>query len=206
MPRRRRKVRLTTRLTTLGKGRKVRIRIPQSPFRPLKILTRRGVVRKQDLRPDVPWHVVHRRGYRQITVGEDPKEARAVSKAKVVGTLPERIVYKYLVSILRFSPTADFSFQSSLSGGRVELGGIVADFLFPVMKIILRVQGPTHTGFLRRRKDEEQASILVDMGFRVFDLDLKIIDSEYELDRVMGRIFGLSRAGAFGSYLAVGAS
>ncbi len=110
MARPRRKNVLTTRFTFQGQKRKVRIRIPQSPYRPLKVVRRSGI-KQGALRPDVPWHTVHRRGIRRIKIGEDPLEARAVSKEYIRGTLPERIIYKYLVSILRLSPTSDFDFQ-----------------------------------------------------------------------------------------------
>ena len=51
-------------------------------------------------------------------------------KEQVNGTLPERILYLALIRVMHFSPNADFDFQSSQEGGRLELGGLVADFLF----------------------------------------------------------------------------
>lgn len=193
MPKPRRKKTLTTRSAFRGR-KQIRIRIPQSPYRPLQLIRRTGV-KEGALRPDVPWHTVHRRGIRRIKIGVDPLEARAVSKEYIRGTLPERIVYKYLVSILRLSPSSDFDFQSSLQGGRMELGGMVADFMFYRLKMILQVQGPTHGGFLRQRKDDEQESILKDMGYDVVELKEDLIYSEYLLERRMSRIFNLSRSG-----------
>lgn len=69
---------------------------------------------------------LRRRGVKRIRVGEDELEKRAVSEeaAGGVATLPERIVYREL---LRRRVT--FDFQSSLLGGRLRLGGMVADFI-----------------------------------------------------------------------------
>ena len=150
------------------------------------------------MRPEAWWFIKHRRGIRRPNVGLDPREARAVSKASVPGTLPERIVYKYLVTKRRYSPSADFDFQSSLQGGRLELGGIVADFLFRYMRIILQVQGPTHQGYLRTAKDNEQRDALEQMGYRVFDIEDKVIFNEFRFEQVMDQIFrgGLTGRGA----------
>jgi hypothetical protein len=133
----------------------------------------------------------------------DPQEARAVSEGQVRGTLPERIEYLHLIRYMHFSPDADFDFQSSLQGGRLELGGIVADFLFPYMRIIIRVQGPSHTQYLRSAKDEEQRAILEDMGYLVWDLDLKTIFSPPLLEDWHRIKFGLmkgTRGGGAGEH------
>lgn len=178
-------------------SRQTRIRIPQPPDRPFRLLGRDNL-RREAMRPEAWWFIQHRRGIRRPNVGLDPLEARAVSKASVVGSLPERIVYKYLVAKRRYSPSADFDFQSSLQGGRLELGGIVADFLFRYMRIILNVQGPTHQGYLRTAKDNEQRDALEQMGYRVFDIEDTVIYSEFRFERTMEQIFrgGLTGPGA----------
>src|SRR3990167_2754607 len=127
-----------------GGGR--RIVLPQPEKRPLDI-HRRDLVRRGVVSPDARWFTLHRRGPRREDVGGDPREARAVSEEEVRGTLPERIFYLALIRVLHFMPDADFDFQSSLQGGRLEFGGIVADFLFPEQRIIVNVQGPTHDRF-----------------------------------------------------------
>ena len=160
-------------------GKVKRIRIPQPVDRPIR-LHARNLIKTDEIKPDAQWHIVHRRGIRQPKVGEDPLEARAVKKTTVLGTLPERIVYKYLLFPLRFKVGIDFTFQSSLQGGRIELGGIVADFLFERIRLILRVQGPTHKEHLRFRKDEEQRLALEGWGYRVLDLDDDTIYNEYQ--------------------------
>jgi len=178
-------------------GKHERIRIPQPPDRPLQ-LRQTDLLKKEFIREDPFWWVLHRRGPKRERVGEDPLELRAVPKEQVRGTLPERILYKALIVVMHFAVDVDFDFQSSLAGGRLELGGIVADFLFPNMRIIIRVQGPTHTEFLRMRKDEEQRMILVRMGFGIWDIGEKLIYDEYMLEDWLRRKFGL-RGGRGGS-------
>lgn len=168
-------------------GRK-RIRIPQPPDRPIRLIQRRPI-RAEKYKPSHWWFIEHRRGVYRPLVGEDPLEARAVKEETVRGTLPERIVYKWLVSRLRMVPDVDFDFQSSLQGGRMELGGILADFLFQHIRIILQVQGPTHTQYLRSRKDEEQRQLLAEMGYTVYEIDVDTVYNEERFEDVMRRIF-----------------
>jgi len=183
---------VTARGKTLIGSRKERIKIPQPIERPV-ILRGTSVVRKEELSQSPWWFVQHKRGLRRIKIGEDVREARAVSKAAVRGTLPERIVYKYLLFPLRMKAGIDFDFQSSLQGGRLELGGIVADFLFPNSMMVLQVQGPTHEEHLRMRKDSEQRLILSEMGFTVVDLDDDLIYNEPQFKNTMHRLFSYNR-------------
>lgn len=176
------------RKATGSRAQQKRIRIPQPSLRPMLIHSKDLV--KTD--KDPWWFVLHRKGLRRLKVGEDPLEARAVSKDMVRGTLPERIVYKYLEDILKFIPNVDFDFQSSQSGGRVELGGLVADFLFYYMRIVIQVQGSTHTEYLRKKKDEEQRGILEEMGYRVFDIEELVCYDIAQLEEWMRRTFGLA--------------
>ena len=104
----------------------------------------------------------------------------------------------FLVSRMRMVSGADFTFQSSLQGGRLELGGIVADFIFPYQMIIIQVQGPTHTEYLRMQKDREQKNILQDMGYYVYDLDEDLIYNRLKFEDRMKQIFRLSRPGGGG--------
>ena len=174
-----------------------RIKIPQPVTRPVQISTK-DLMKTDLIQPEPWWHTIHRRGLRRVKVGEDPLEARAVSKSQVYGTLPERIVYKYLTHNLKLVSGADFDFQSSQAGGRIELGGLVADFLFENMRMVIQVQGPTHQTYLRGKKDEEQRMILADMGYRVFDVEEPTIYDESRLEDWMRRVFGLSLTVASG--------
>jgi len=166
-------------------GQKRRIRIPQPVKRPLKT---EGVIRKSLLREDPEWFILHRRGVRRPWVGQDPLETRAVSEASVRGYLNERIVYKWLL-VNHFRPGSDFDYQSSQEGGRLELGGMVVDFLFPYMRIALNVLGPGHEGNLRHRKDQEQAQMLAEMGFTPVEVATETIASQFVFDNFMRRIF-----------------
>ena len=84
----------------------------------------------------------------------------------------------------------------------MELGGIVADFEFPIMMMIINVQGSTHEEFLRQRKDEEQRAILEDMGYKVYELtDIEIYNEPVFEDKML-RIFNMrGGGGASDSYL-----
>ena len=95
--------------------------------------------------------------------------------------------------------------NSSLDGGRLNLGGMVVDFLFRFLKIIIQVQGPTHTQFLRAARDEEQANELALWGYDVFGLEDTLIYDEYLFEEAMRRMFALpagmgGSGGAHGSY------
>lgn len=171
---------------------KLRIRIPQTPLRPL-ILHGPGDARKAEFirPPEQAWFVEHRRGIHRPQVGIDPLEARAVPESQVRGWLHERIVWLYLAQQLHLVPGIDFDFQSSQQGGRIELGGLVVDFLFPLIKIVIQVQGPQHYATLGQKKDEEQAQILAEMGYTVYYLDIKVIEDEMRFEEWMKRLFGL---------------
>lgn len=178
-------------ITPSKKGKQKRITIPQPEDRVLS-LRKRDVVLWKEVNLEPWWFTLHRRGVRRPKIGEDPLEARAVSKDYVRGTLPERIVYLYLTDRLKMASGIDFTFQSSLQGGRLELGGIVADFVFPLLKMIIQVQGPTHDTFLRIRKDQEQVNTLTSMGFLVLELLDETIYNEYLFEEWMRRAFGLA--------------
>lgn len=174
-----------------------RIVMPQPVKRPIRFQIR-SIIRHKLIQPDPWWFTMHRRGPVRPKVGEDPLEARAVPKTVIRGTLPERILYRYLISVMAFVPGIDFDFQSSLQGGRIEVGGIVADFLFEFLRIVIQVQGPTHDQYLRVRKDEEQRLALNELGYEVFELDVPTIYNESRLEEAMRRIFNWLHSGSAG--------
>lgn len=185
-------------------GKRSRIRIKQPEHKDVQLRSQ-TVVRWEEINLEPDWFTLHKRGVRRIKVGDDPLEARAVSHDAVKGTLPERIVYKYLVSMLDMVSGIDFTFQSSQEGGRMELGGIVVDFLFPSQRAILQVQGPTHDQFLRKAKDQEQMGILEAYGYNVYEIQDDTIYDVYLFEEWMRRFFGLAEGrggsgGAHGSY------
>ena len=156
-----------------------RIRIAQPPDRPLKIF------RKQ---PDKMQHetdlTIHRRGPRRQKIGLDYQESRA--KQGIKGTLIERIFYKALEQ-RGYVSGIDFDFQSSLLGGRMTLGGIVADFLFPYKRLVINIQGPTHATWVRAAKDQEQRELLESMGYTTLEIDQDTVLSASLLDNWMQR-------------------
>ena len=185
-------------------GKRKKIHIAQPENRDV-VLRKRDVIRWDEVNIETDWYTLHRRGVRRPKIGEDQLEARAVQREYVRGTLPERIVYKYLTDQLRFVSGIDFDFQSSLEGGRLELGGMVVDFLFRFLKIIIQVQGPTHTEFLRSKRDEEQAGDLAKQGYTVFGLEDTLIYDVYLFEEAMRRMFALpsgmgGSGGAYGSF------
>lgn len=197
------RIRTPTKIRPAIIGVRRRIIIPQPGYRPLRIRTR-DVTRRPEMRLDPWWFVRHRRGVRRTQVGIDPLEARAIPRERLAGTLPERIVYAYLTERLGFRHGVDFDFQSSVAGGRLELGGIVADFLFPLMRIIINPLGPTHDTFERQIKNEEQISELMARGFEVFMIPDDDVYNEYTFEEIMRRIFALP-GGRMGSSPAYGA-
>ena len=153
------------------------------------------LLRIADFAPDPPI-TIHRRG---LNVDDyrppDPREAWATPQSEMPmrGTLPERVVYKALTD-----RHIEFDFQSSLVGGRLELGGLVADFVIPRPPTIIRVQGlfwhgdfDRETGNLingeldQGRRDDVQRSILEDMGYWVVDFWENTADDEFLVDSWM---------------------
>ncbi len=180
----------TTRSTILRRRRQ-RIIIPQPVERPLQ-LHARDVLKGEVIAPADDFFTLHRRGLRREQVGQDPLEARAIPHSQRRGSLPERIVLKYLLDVFHFQEPDDFSFQAAFEGGRAELGGLDADFLFPRLFLIIEVQGPTHTHFLQQRKDEERRDTMAEFGYTVEELWERDIYDEQRLENKMRRIFGLA--------------
>jgi hypothetical protein len=108
----------------------------------------------------------------------------------IKGFLTERILYAALVNLFHFVPGVDFLYQSSMDGGRLEMGGLVADFLFPILRIVINPLGPQHYQFRNMAKDEEQVAILKEMGYDAYLVDEHVIYDELALEEFLRRIFG----------------
>lgn len=99
---------------------------------------------------------------------EDPLEAQALQG--VSGTLPERIVWRWL----EYESGWLYNVEYSYAGGRRVAGGMVLDFyvysLFP--RVVIRVQGEYwhHVRSGQRVKDDRAAQQLLQAGYRVIDL------------------------------------
>ncbi len=57
------------------------------------------------------------------------------------GSLPEYIVFEYLVTKKAMVQNVDFVYQHPQLGGRTEFGGFVLDFFFPITRMGWRVLG-----------------------------------------------------------------
>ncbi len=93
-----------------------------------------------------------------------------------LGSLPEFIVFNTLVKIGKI-PDVDFTFQSPLSGGRLERGGVIIDFLFiDPPDLAINVQGVFfhyEQGVTVRARDEIARVHLASQG-----IDLIFIDED----------------------------
>lgn len=164
----------------------------------LAVIQRPRIGGKRLLRPEVispdGLITIHRRG---LNVDDyrppDPREAWAKPQDEMPmkGTLPERVVFKSLEDRHLI-----FDFQSSLFGGRVELGGLVADFIVQFRKeLVIRVQGRFWHGEFDRetgdlisgeisqgRRDDEQRAMLEEMGYEVLDYWEEYADDQFVND------------------------
>jgi len=107
------------------------------------------------------------RGAYRPTIGATELEQRAAPIEETgQASLEERILFKTLTKrrIL-------FDFQSSVNGGRAQLGGIVADFILWEPRIVIRVQGTIwHTGAEAEARDKIQKAQLENQHFEVWDI------------------------------------
>lgn len=152
-----------------------RIKVPAPPYRPIRMM-RRDVIKRGMLKWRPEWYTLHRRMFpgTRTTSKINPLELRAIPENIVKGFLEERIIYLELVK-RGFVPGIDFTFQTSLEGGRIEMGGLVADFVLEDQRLILNPIGPTHYTTIGKAKDREQAAILASMGFTVIFIPLRIV-------------------------------
>jgi len=166
-----------------------RIVMPGIPRRPLRFQIR-TLLRHEFIQGKLPWWLtVHRRGIPRPKVGQNILESRAVPHSLVPGYLTERLLYAALVNLFHFVPGVDFLYQSSQEGGRLEMGGLVADFLFPILRIVINPLGPQHYQFRNMAKDEEQILILAEMGYQAYLVDEEVMYDEHKLEEFLRRIF-----------------
>lgn len=89
-----------------------------------------------------------------------------------------------------------FGMHNSLQGGRIDTGGIVADFIFKTLRVVINPLGPTHDEFLRIKKDQEQIDSLASMGYQVYMIPEDDIYDEPTFIMKMKQIFGWVHSGA----------
>lgn len=169
------------------RGRKKEPRFVKGyPQRPTTLIRRtsRNNIRTNLLRQERPRRHARAWGYRTRQSIDQYHEDRA---ANVVGSLQERIFYQALIDH-GFSPGIDFTFQSGQFGGRAQLGGLVADFLFPYPMLIIQVQSYWHTiSLYQERRDNDQSAILQSFGWQVLGVWPNTIMDPAALDRWIER-------------------
>ena len=144
---------------------------------------KRDAVNRDRLRQQRPRRHAKSWMYRTSASEDILLEERAFQGVR--GSLQERIVYQSLIDH-NFIPGYDFTFQSSQLGGRMQLGGLVADFLFPVPMVIVQVQSAWHTmGLQSEIRDSDQALILRSMGYTVLEVWPNVIEDPVALDQWM---------------------
>ncbi len=93
-----------------------------------------------------------------------------VEPGRTEATVPELIEFGEIL-MRGYVFGADFDFQSAQLGGRAELGGLVADFLFPKLMVVIRVMGGYfHGGLIATRSDQNELMVLGQLGYSVLDL------------------------------------
>lgn len=174
-----------------SKSRRQPIIIPQ-PLRLPFYIKGKDVIDWEGLRNDPEWYTLHKRSPQQKLTGYNPLEERATQSVK--GSLPERIVYKYLTDGLHFVPDIDFDFQAAEEGGRMDLGGFVVDFVLKNLKLAIAVQGATHSEYLQGRKDQQQFDVMAEFGYYTEQIWQETIYDEYLFEDKMRKIFNLASA------------
>ena len=99
-------------------------------------------------------------------------EAWKTKRGDPQASLPEFIVYEFLVHTKKQVEGVDFLYQDPFQGGRTEKGGFVLDFLLIVPQIAWRIQGERfHLFFPQdRARDILAREVLEGRGIRVLDL------------------------------------
>jgi len=93
----------------------------------------------------------------------------------------EKIVYDWLIA-----RKVEFTFQSSMLGGRYEMGGSVADFRLDESRIILRVHGDYwHRQIAKQATDSVQKELLESDGWTVVDVYGSDLETPEEVNRTM---------------------
>ena len=88
------------------------------------------------------------------------------------GSLPEYIVWEWLVQKKRLTPHIDFIYQYNILGGRTMFGGFVVDFYFPQLDMAWNVQG-LHFHYVKaedRARDQAAKLVLSNRELLVIEL------------------------------------
>jgi len=94
----------------------------------------------------------------------------------------ERVVLNWLDNRNIF----DYEFQSSMLGGRYEMGGAIADFVFNDRHLIWRVQGDYfHRQINKEATDSVQRELLESQGWTVVDIYGSSLDTPEEINSTL---------------------
>jgi hypothetical protein len=111
------------------------------------------------------------------------------------GSIPEYIVFDWLVTQKKQRVQADFVFQHPMFGGRTRYGGFILDFYFPKRREGWRVQGERwHLEKPESRARDAIAKVmLMQQGIRIVDLweDDLLSRPEYVLNLAWERSAGV---------------
>lgn len=136
--------------------------IPEPPF-PERRFRVAGLELRPLAGPDIP-----------IPANEDEDFLRRFEAwhARTNGSLPEYIVWEFLVFEKKLVEGLDFYFQHPLFGGRTEFGGFVLDFFFPARSAGWRVHGERYHLLQTedRARDAVAETLLESRGIQVIDL------------------------------------
>lgn len=159
---------------------------PPAKIEPPQIAGPRGI----DLMPPRLDDMVRVIGYRRA------RRCWRLIKNGIVATLPELCTYDWLES----RPWLTFDFQTSLMGGRHELGGAVADFIISGLSAeglyVWRIQGEYwHTGREKMLLDEEQKIRLLQYTFRGIPIVMVVDLWENDIYHKYPRVFELAEYG-----------
>jgi len=168
---------------------------PRRPKPMVRNIRTRAVIHSEWFRQQRPRRHARPWQYRTKLSIQAAMEERAASTVR--GSLQERIVYQALVD-WGLIPGIDFDFQSSMFGGRAQLGGLVADFIFPYTKTILQVQSYWHQISMENtQRDRDQVAVLQGLGYTVLEVWPDTINSQAALDLWLERnimhLWGTSR-------------
>lgn len=138
---------------------------PEVPAAPL--LARRTNVRDLEIRPLAGPPIPIPR-----TEDEDFLRRYDAFRLQQVASIPEFIVYEWLVNVKKQQDGVDFTFQAPFLGGRTEFGGFVLDFFFPALRVGWRIQGERYHLLLTqdRARDAIARQILEGRGIQIIDL------------------------------------
>jgi hypothetical protein len=146
--------------------------------------TKAEPLRIAEIRPEPRGVILYRRGVSFPKDEWEMLERRAWPEGKdgVRGSVHERILYRALVE-----RNVYFTFQPSVEGGRLELGGLVADFILPHRGrwpgTVVPVNGSIwHTGKFAVVRDQQNEARLKALGFYVEPIWDWEIEEEYIFD------------------------